>query len=77
MHRGQLYSHSVRALPDTNECVINPCANGGECIDGVGLFICACPDDFYGATCELGKCNQHSELISNTIQVTNFISGTS
>lgn len=34
-----------------DDCVPNPCQNGGSCIDGVGTFVCDCPDGTFGDTC--------------------------
>ena len=34
-----------------NECLSNPCHNGGSCIDGFDSFKCLCPADFNGPTC--------------------------
>ena len=35
----------------TNDCVDEPCINGGVCIDGVGGFKCDCAEGFSGVTC--------------------------
>lgn len=39
-------------------CVREPCLNGGTCQEKdypFGSYLCICPEDFYGETCELGK----------------------
>ena len=37
-----------------NECdSVQPCENGGTCIDLVNDFSCECPDGFTGDTCEV------------------------
>uniref|UniRef100_A0A3B5PR02 Protein Z, vitamin K-dependent plasma glycoprotein b n=2 Tax=Xiphophorus TaxID=8082 RepID=A0A3B5PR02_XIPMA len=39
---------------DGNQCLPNPCLNGGNCTDKVGGFFCACSPPNYGHICELG-----------------------
>ncbi|XP_007541456.1 protein Z, vitamin K-dependent plasma glycoprotein b [Poecilia formosa] len=39
---------------DGDQCLPNPCLNGGNCTDKVGGFFCACSPPNYGQTCELG-----------------------
>ena len=34
-----------------DDCVINPCHNGGTCIDGISSFTCLCPEGYNDATC--------------------------
>uniref|UniRef100_A0A667WCI4 EGF-like domain-containing protein n=1 Tax=Myripristis murdjan TaxID=586833 RepID=A0A667WCI4_9TELE len=34
-----------------DECAINPCHNGGTCIDGINSFTCLCPEGYNDATC--------------------------
>jgi hypothetical protein len=36
----------------TDECLGNPCLNGGTCTDGTNSFTCACTPGFEGPTCE-------------------------
>ena len=38
---------------DINECLTEPCQNGGTCLDGINSFSCDCPPDFSGPTCEV------------------------
>lgn len=44
-----------------DECAINPCHNGGTCIDGVNGFTCQCPDGYHDSTCQ----SQLNECLSN------------
>lgn len=36
----------------TNECIPNPCYNGGTCLDSHLSFTCMCPPQWNGTTCE-------------------------
>ncbi len=49
--------------PDVNDCVSNPCRNGGTCIDGISSFQCFCPDGWEGDLCALSECPVFSFLI--------------
>lgn len=40
---------------DIDECASSPCAAGGTCVDQVDGFECICPEQWVGATCQLGK----------------------
>ena len=35
----------------TDECLAEPCLNGGACFDGADMFFCACPAGYEGPTC--------------------------
>lgn len=43
---------NVRALLEANECLSNPCENGGICQDHFNSFTCRCPSGFSGEQCE-------------------------
>jgi len=36
-----------------DKCTINPCANNGKCISGIGYYVCECSNEFYGINCEI------------------------
>ena len=40
---------------DIDECVSNPCVNGGTCTDEVNGYTCACAAGWQGADCDQGK----------------------
>lgn len=44
-----------------DECAINPCHNGGTCIDGINGFTCVCPEGYHDTTCF----SQVNECLSN------------
>jgi hypothetical protein len=35
-----------------NDCVGNPCQNGGACVDGVNAYTCTCAAGYTGTNCE-------------------------
>ncbi|XP_063971397.1 fibrillin-2-like isoform X3 [Lytechinus pictus] len=35
-----------------DDCLPDPCVNGGNCTDGVNYFTCTCPDGYNGTMCE-------------------------
>lgn len=37
---------------DIDECAVQPCKNGGICYNEIAKFMCECPEDFIGLTCE-------------------------
>ena len=38
---------------DIDDCMDNPCNNGGVCQDGVASYTCACLIGFKGFDCEI------------------------
>uniref|UniRef100_A0A8C7YEY0 Sushi, nidogen and EGF-like domain-containing protein 1 n=1 Tax=Oryzias sinensis TaxID=183150 RepID=A0A8C7YEY0_9TELE len=38
---------------ELNECLSQPCLNGGSCQNNVGSFLCTCKDGFSGNRCQL------------------------
>ena len=41
--------------PDIDECVSNPCQNGGTCTDALNSYTCACAPGWAGVHCETGN----------------------
>ncbi|WAR28403.1 NOTC2-like protein [Mya arenaria] len=39
------------SLSDINECALNPCLNGGSCINNFGSYVCICLTDYTGPNC--------------------------
>ena len=40
---------------DIDDCVGQPCENGGTCIDAVNDYTCNCVDGYAGKNCSIGK----------------------
>ena len=38
---------------EANECIPNPCLNGGTCIDELNNFECLCLPGFSGSNCQI------------------------
>eukprot|EP00057_Strongylocentrotus_purpuratus_P026767 XP_011681241.1 PREDICTED: ovochymase-2-like [Strongylocentrotus purpuratus] len=52
MGSGFLVNLTAERTEDINECLSNPCQNGGTCSDIDGGFQCFCPEGFKGDYCQ-------------------------
>ncbi|XP_043980690.1 milk fat globule EGF and factor V/VIII domain containing b [Gambusia affinis] len=48
----------VHCQTNVNDCVGQPCENGGTCRDLDGDFKCHCPSPYVGKHCQLRECNR-------------------
>lgn len=46
---------------NVDECLSQPCTNGGTCIDGINSYTCNCTQDYVGVNCEreYNPCDQN------------------
>ncbi len=42
-------------FPGVDECMSEPCENGGSCSDGVNNYTCSCLPGYTGANCDTGQ----------------------
>ena len=62
------------SFPDVNECLNNPCINGGSCANTQGSYRCECFDQWQGNNCHIGR-NSYYYPIRQSAQVALFIYG--
>ena len=63
LHSGTLWRFLHVVLTDIDECVSNPCHNGGTCKDEVNGFRCDCPPGYQGLNCAVGEFSCHSKAL--------------
>ncbi|XP_044142354.1 coagulation factor VII [Bufo gargarizans] len=44
-----------RIYTDVNQCLSNPCNNGGTCYDEYQSYMCLCPEGYEGRNCETNR----------------------
>ena len=58
---------------DVNECLRNPCQNGGKCTNSKGSYSCSCAAGYEGKNCDKGKAC--SLLFAFHLWLANWFSG--
>ena len=48
-------SKSLNSFIEIDECVSNPCQNGGTCKDAVNSYTCQCKPGYQGDNCGKGN----------------------
>ena len=51
-HNSGFLIYDYNLIRDGNDCIANPCHNGGTCHDGCNSFTCSCTGGFIGDTCD-------------------------
>ena len=60
---------------DIDECLSDPCQNGGTCYNEIAKFVCECTEEFIGETCsELKAKNCSANMCVNGATCTNIFS---
>lgn len=49
------------SIPESNECLSNPCLNGAACKTIFNGFLCVCEPGFNGSLCEIGNTIIHNQ----------------
>ena len=50
-------------FPDIDECLSEPCPNGGTCLDEVNGYTCTCVPWYTGGHCETGKADTQACIV--------------
>ena len=52
---------------DLDDCVSQPCLNGGECIDGVNSYSCRCTPQWQGPICQFGEITKERSFTHRSV----------
>lgn len=53
MYQQSLNLSGINCEHNIDDCMPNPCRNGGTCHDLVNKFVCSCPHGTQGVLCEI------------------------
>jgi Notch-like protein len=74
------FSNPPNCLEDINECLleIEPCKNGGQCINTIGSYYCQCNQYYQGSDCSIpiDPCSSNPCVASGSISCSVAINGT-
>ncbi len=54
MDRASVRNIILNYFSDIDECLSDPCQNGGTCVDGVNGYTCSCLVGYAGVFCGTG-----------------------
>jgi len=64
----QIRTSNCETISDIDDCVPNPCQNGGSCVDGNSNYTCNCATGFVGTNCERLDRNYNNKCETNPCQ---------
>jgi hypothetical protein len=71
------YTNPPNCLEDLNECLLDvePCKNGGKCVNTIGSYYCQCNENYQGNDCSIpiDPCLSNPCIASSSISCTSIM----